>query len=191
MPVGPLLVFGNQQSLNTGASVLTLYCADPTVTGGNAGTLTTTQPAATTSATGWTIGTTAAGNFSRQTYNTEVPTTNFTATSQPSGSPVGSGQDCWRYGPLTGQFSQGTWYSTLSVIGVTASGANGRARYRIWRSHNADGTNATEVTQGMAVATGVTNLQTTVAQSSSVSFPVNAFPIAGEYLFLQVGWETQ
>lgn len=189
MPVGPLLVFGNDQSLNTGASVLTLYCSDPTV--GNAGTLTTTQPAAGTSATGWTIGTTGAGNFSRQTYNTEVPTTNFTATSQPSGSPVNSAEDCWRYGPLTGQFSRGTWYSSLSVIGVTASGANGRARYRLWRSHNADGTSATEITQGSVVGTGVTTLQTTVAQSSTVSFAVNAFPIAGEYLFYQVAWETQ
>lgn len=191
MPVGPLLVFGNDQSLNTGASVLTLYCNDPVVGGGNAGTLTITQPTASTSTTGWTVGTTGAGNFSRQTYNSKVATTNFTTTAQPSGSPIGSAQDAWRYGPLTGQFSRGTWYSSLSAIAVVSSGASGRARYRLWRSHNQDGTNATEVTQGMLIASTVANLLTTTAQSSAVSFAVNAFPIANEYLFLQVAWETE
>lgn len=194
MPLGPLLVFGNQQAANPGASVLTLYCANPQAVSGNAGTLTITQPAVSTSTTGWTVGTTGAGNFSRQTYNQEVPATNFTATTQPSGTPVNLGEDCWRLGAVqSGQYSLGTWYSSLSVIAVTSGGVqNGRARFRLWRSHNADGTVATEIPTlpNPMVGTTVTALSTGVAQSSSASARVMAFPVVGEYLFLQVAWET-
>lgn len=194
MPVGPLLLFGNQQASNPGASVVTLYCADPIVSGGAAGTLQTTAPTASTSTTGWTVGGAGATTYSRQTYNAEVPAANFTATAQPSGSPVGSGQDCWRYGPLTGTFSLGTWYSALSVIAVTSGGVqDGRARIRLWRSHNADGTVATEITASSGVMVGslVTDLSTTVAQSSSASARIAAFTVSGEYLFMQVAWENR
>lgn len=193
MPLGPLLLFGNQQAANPGASVVTLYCNDPVVSGGNAGTLQVTTPTATTSVTGWTVGAVAAGVFSRQTYNSEVPSTNFTGTSQPSGSPVVSAQDCWRYGPSIGTFSLGTWYSSVSVIAVTSGGdRNGRARFRLWRSNNADGTGATEITAsaGVMVGSRVTALSTTVAQSSSASAQIAAFSVVNEYLFLQVAWET-
>jgi hypothetical protein len=81
------------------------------------------------------VGTVASGNYSRQTYNSEVPATGFTATVQPSDIPAPFAEDCFRYGPISGQFSLGTWYSSLSVIGVTSGGdQDGRARFRIWRS---------------------------------------------------------
>ena len=66
----------------------------------------------------------------------------------------------------------------------------GRARFRLWRSANADGTGATEITQGTMVGSVVTGLTTTVAQSSSASTQVAGFAVAGEYLFQQVAWET-
>lgn len=194
MPLGPLLLFGNDQAANPGASVVTLYCNDGIVSGGNAGTLQTTPPTASTSTTGWTVGGAAANTYSRQTYNAEVPAGNFTATVQPSGAPVNSAQDCWRYGPSTGTFSLGTWYSSISVIAVTSGTIqDGRARFRIWRSHNADGTTATEITaaSGPIVGSLVTDLTTTVAQSSAGSARIPAFSLANEYLFLQVAWERR
>lgn len=137
MPLGPLLLFGNDQASNPGASVVTLYCANPIATGSNAGTLQTSVPPASTSTTGWTVGTTASGNYSRQSYNNEVPAAGFSTTAQPSNSPLNSAQDTWRYGPISGQFSLGTWYSSLSVIGVTSGGdQDGRVRMRLWRSHS-------------------------------------------------------
>ena len=190
MPLGSYLLFGNDQPANPGASVLTLYCADPIVAGGNAGTLQTTVPPASTSTTGWTVGTVAAGNYSRQSYNNEVPSAGFGATAQPSGAPVASAQDCWRYGPSTGTFSGDTWYSSLSVIGVTSGGdQDGRARFRLWRSNNADGTVATDIAAGTFLGTTVTNLSTTVAQSSAASVFVPTLTLVNEYLFLQAAWE--
>lgn len=194
MPVGPLLLFGNDQAANPGASVVTLYCSDGIVAGGNAGTLTTTVPAASTSTTGWTVGGGTGVSYSRQTYNAEVPGANFTATVQPSSGPIGSGQDCWRFGPSTGTFSLGTWYSSVSVIAVTSGTTqDGRARIRLWRSNNADGTVATEITasSGVMVGSFVTDLTTTVAQSSAASARIAAFSVVNEYIFMQVAWELR
>ncbi|HEX9249324.1 MAG TPA: hypothetical protein VF856_07480, partial [Gemmatimonadaceae bacterium] len=84
MPLGSLLLFGNDQPSNPGASVLTLYCANPVAAGANAGTLQTTPPPASTSTTGWTVGTVASGNYSRQSYNNEVATAGFGTTAQPA-----------------------------------------------------------------------------------------------------------
>jgi hypothetical protein len=179
----------------TGGSIVTLYCNDGAASGSNAGTLQTSTPGATTSATGWTVGGATPTAYSRQTYNAEVASTNFTATVQPSGSPVNSAEDCWRYGPSTGTFSGDTWYSSLSVIAVTSGGVqDGRARFRLWRASAADGSNATAIviTNGPAVVGSlVTDLSTTVAQSSTVSFEVPGFELNNEYLFLQVAWEAR
>jgi hypothetical protein len=106
--------------------------------------------------------------------------------------PLGSAEDCWRYGPSTGTFSGDTWYSSLSVIGVTSGGdQDGRARFRLWRSANPDATVPTELDSlGTIIGTTVTNLSTTVAQSSSGSGFIPIFALQNEYLFLQAAWET-
>jgi len=177
------------------ASVLTFFLNNPLQSGSSAGALDLVQPATSTSTTGWTVGTIAAGNFSRMTFGVEVPTTNFTATAQPSGAPISTGgklaQDCFRSSvATTGDFSAGTWYSAASMIAVTASGsAQDRLRTRIWRSVNVDGTGGTEITKGAMVGTTITP-QTTVANTSSASTQVGAFSLANEYLFMQCALET-
>ncbi len=192
MPLGPLLLFGNQQASNPGASVLTFYCNDPIASGSNAGTLQQTVPPASTSTTGWTVGTQLASPYACQVYNTEIGGAQFTATPKPDVPPVNSAEDSWRFGPSTGTFSLGTWYSSISVIAVTSGGdQDGRLRARLWRSPNPTGTPATEITasSGVMVGTTVTNLSTTVAQSSSASARIAAFFISNEYIFYQVAWE--
>ena len=173
------------------ASVLTFFCDNPEQSGSSAGLLNLSTPAASTSTTGWTCGTTVAARFSLQTYRTEKAAATFTATVVPNAAPAGKAMDCWRISTATtGDFSAGTWYSSLSVIAVTNGGAmDGNALFRIWRSANADGTSATEITKSRMTGTTVTNLATTVAQSSSASTQVGAFSLANEYLFLQCGWQ--
>src|SRR2546428_2742180 len=172
------------------SSVLTFFLNNPIQSGSSAGLLDLTQPAASTSTTGWTVGTTVAASFSRQTYNTEVAAANFTATAQPSGAPITTGgqiaQDCWRISATTsGNFSAGTWYSSVSVIAVTnASSQAGRARFRIWRSADPGGTSPTELTKGTMVGTTTAALSTTGAASSSASTNIASSTITNEYLFL-------
>lgn len=174
------------------SSVLTLYTDNPVQGGSSAGLLNLSAPTASTSTTGWTVGTTAANRYSRITYNAEITATNFTATAQPSGAPTGSAQDCFRTSAATtGQFSAGTWYSSISVLAVSSGGVqDGRALFRIWRSANADGTSATELTQGAMIGSVVTDLSTTAAQSSSASTQIGTSNLTNEFLFMQVAWET-
>lgn len=169
----------------------TYYLSNPVQGGANAGFLTTVAPTASTSTTGWTVGSTAINQYSRQTYNSEVATTGFTSTAQPSGSPVNLGEDCFRSAATTGTFSAGTWYSSVSVLAVSSGGIQqGRGRFRLWRSTNADGTGATEITQGTMIGSQVTELSTTVAQTSSASTQISALTLTNEFLFHQIAWET-
>src|SRR2546428_6147121 len=64
-------------------SVQTYFLADPQQSGSSAGLLTPSTPAAVTSATGWTVGTGAANNYSPQTYNTENTPPTFCVSPQP------------------------------------------------------------------------------------------------------------
>ena len=173
------------------ASVLTLYSNNPIQAGSAAGLLTLTQPGASTSTTGWTVAKIAPPSYATMFYNSESASGNFDGTAKPNAAPASSAIDSWRISAATtGDFSAGTWYSSLSVIAVTSGGdQEGRARIRVWRSVNADGTTATEITKSTMIGTTITNLATTVAQSSSASTQVAAFSLSNEYLFLQCAWE--
>lgn len=174
-------------------SILTCYLENPEQSGSSAGLLAFATPAASTSTTGWIQGATIPTRYSRQSFRQEKASATFAATAEPSGSPLGLAQDCWRISAAsTGNFSAGTWYSSVSVIAVTSGGfIDGRARFRLWRAANADGTTATEITAGTMVGSRITDLSTTVAQSSSASTQIGAFSLANEYLFLQVAWEAR
>ena len=174
------------------ASVLTLYCSDATASNSSAGSLVTVQPGTSTTATGWTVASVAANQFSLQTYAFEKAAASFGGAAKPDAAPATNAVDCWRLSnATTGVFSAGTWYSSLSVIAVTAGGIqDGRARFRIWRSGNAAGTGATEITAGTMVGSLVTNLTTSAAQSSSASTQISVVTLTNEYLFMQVAWET-
>lgn len=179
-------------------SIQTYYCNDPIQSGSSAGLLTPTQPTASTSLTGWTVGTTVATRYSRQSYNVKIAAGNFTATLQPSGPPITASshiaEDCWRISAATsGIFSRGTWYSSVSIIAVTnASSQQGRARFRLWRSTDVGGANAIEITDSSQPVIGAITgaLSTSVATSSFASFSLPAIGLSSEFLFLQVAWET-
>lgn len=168
------------------------YLNNPIQGGSNAGLLDTTAPTASTSTTGWTVGTTGVNQYSRQTYNSEVGAGNFTSTAQPSGTLVNLGEDCFRISAATsGTFSAGTWYSSMSVLAVSSGGIQqGRGRFRLWASSNADGSSARELTQGIMVGSIVTELNTSVAQTSSASTQMSAVTLTNEFLFQQQAWET-
>jgi hypothetical protein len=169
----------------------TLFLDNPVQSGSAAGRLNPTAPAASTSTTGWTVGATALGNYSRQTFGSERSFT-VNATPEPSGAPTASAPDSWRISAVTsGVFGPGVWHSSVSVLAVTAGGAqDGRIRTRLWRSANADGSSPTQITASVMTGTLVTNLSTTVAQSSAASQEIPAVTLTNEYLFLQAAWEV-
>jgi hypothetical protein len=71
---------------------------------------------------------------------------------------------------------------------ASTAGAVGRLRMRVWRSLNADGTSATEITSGTQVGATVT-LSTTTDQNTSISWSPGSITLIEEYLFFQLEWQ--
>lgn len=99
--------------------------------------------------------------------------------------------DCWiTPATLVGTFASGTWTIAVGLrAGTTAN--QGRFRMRVWRSVNADGSSATEVTTStqLGSVSGVTTTTTTV--TSTISWSAPSFTVTNEYLFFQVEFQEQ
>jgi len=175
------------------ASVLTLFYNNPQQSGSSAGLLDVNQPTASTSTTGWTVGTTSLSfPFSLLSYDAKK--TNFNTSARPTGGPVTAAghfaEDSYRLSVATsGTFSAGTWYSSGSMIAVTnASGQQGRLDVRIWRSSSLSGASPTELTKSIMTGS-IAVLSTTVAASSSASTQIASVTLNNEYLFVNMSWE--
>lgn len=153
-----------------------------------------TPPADGTTVTGWDVAGLAAGQYARMQFGTVRPPSVFSGTAQPSSGPDDTLKDCWRSAsPLSGDFAAGTWTIRLPVIATSSAteGANVRVRARIWKSANADGSSATELTAGAVAGTSVSTLQSEAAQTSTVTFSgLAGKTLTNEYLFVQVALET-
>lgn len=163
-----------------------------------------------TSATGWTVGKIAAARYSdlangteRATGtftttivpNTTAPTVNITLTSVTPYTPPNllvSNQAITTAFEYTGVFPAGTWTFAFPVIAVSAGGVqDGRMGIRVFKaSRNGDTfTGTTELTSARLVGTTVTNLTTTTAQTSTVTWSAPAFQLNNEYLIVKIAWE--
>jgi hypothetical protein len=154
-----------------------------------------TAPTAATTTTGWVTGTNAAGQSALQNGGTELSRTSnlWSATLQPSAAPSQTLGDCWRSeNTINGVFANTNWTFAFGVRSVTAA-HTGRFRLavRVWRSSNANGTSAVELTGGR-VTSSITaaNLSTTVDTAVSITWTPGATKsLSNEYLFVQVGVE--
>lgn len=156
-----------------------------------------TAPTTATTTTGWNAGTNAAGQSCLQNGGTEVSrnstTPPWSATLQPSAAPSQTLGDCWRSeNTLSGTFANTNWTLSFGVRSVTAA-YTGRFRLavRIWKSTNANGTGATELTAGRVTsAITAANLSTTADTTVSITWTPGATQkLSNEYLFVQVGIE--
>ncbi len=92
--------------------------------------------------------------------------------------------------PLSGSFASGNWVFHGVVRATTNGGAqDGRLAVRLWRSANANGSGATEITSSRLTTSNYTNLATSADQDCSVTFNPGAFSLSNEYLFLAIGCE--
>lgn len=149
-----------------------------------------TAPSAATMATGWTVGTTASGNYSKMAYGSERAANTFSTTAVPGTAPDNTLKDAFRIGPMTGTFAAGTWTISVPVIAVTAQGgADGRIRVRLFKSANADGSSATEVTSGAVTLSTVTDVTTGAQQVSTGTVSLGEITLSNQYLFCCLAWE--
>lgn len=109
-----------------------------------------------------------------------------------TGSPASSLGDCWRTSAtLTGVFASGNW--TIAVgFRMTTGVAQGRARVRIWRSANVDGSSPTDVAGATQVGTTTAAMSsTTTTFTSTITWAAPSFTVTSEYLFFQVEFQEQ
>lgn len=140
--------------------------------------------------TGWIVST-GATNHSPMASQVEQAASTFVDTNPPDGSIDTTNGDCFRTeNPYTGDFASANWTIQTAWIAVTNGGAqDGRMRCRLLRGANADGSGATEITAAQQQGGLVTNLATSAQQTSTATFNPGAFSVAGEYVFVQIGWE--
>lgn len=152
--------------------------------------LSETSPGANaTIGTGWTVATEPAGDSASMQAAVERAAGNFTTSAKPSIAPSSSLGDAFRAGPFTGTFNAGTWSLIAAVLAVDAGGwHDGHARWRVWKSINANGSSPTELTTATLVGSSVVNLGIGGQQSSSVNWSPGAIALNSEYLFFQLAW---
>lgn len=164
----------------------------------------------TTSATGWTVGKTAAARYSdllngteraAGTFgttvlpNTTAPTVNQTQTATAIYTPPNllvSNQCIGLLYEYNGYFPAGTWTFTFPLIAVGAGGTqDGRIGLRVFKAARSGDTftGTTELTAARLVGTTVTNLTTTTAQNSTVTWSAGAFFLNNEFLLAKIAWE--
>jgi hypothetical protein len=146
-----------------------------------------TAPSTATTGTGWTVANTVTNAYCNMTSGSKVASASFTSTASPSTFALAS---CWQsQGTLSGSFAAANWTFSLPFIAVTNGGAqDGAARVRVWRSTNANGSGATEITSAATQLSTITNLATGTQQISSGTIAMPAVTLASEYLFVQVAW---
>ena len=106
-----------------------------------------------------------------------------------TGTAITTAGDCF-ISPQTynGTFAAGAWIITLTTR-CTVTGAQGRLRMRVWRSANANGTSATELTSGAIVGSIINHNATPTDFTSTLTWSPGAITLTNEYLFFQIEWQ--
>ena len=167
-------------------------------------------PAQATSASGWTVGKTAANNYRDLVQGSEVAA--FAATIVPNTTAptaTGSFAATATFTPPTliyhtgsiatlyeynGYFSAGNWVFTFPMISVTASATGaGRIDLRVFKASRASGgttwNTATELTGAIQAGTIATAPTITVPQTSTVTWAAPAFFLNNEFLIVKTGFQ--
>lgn len=137
---------------------------------------------------GWTVGTTAAGNYSVLQGNTIRAAGTFDGTAPTTFSQYGYRTD-W---PISGSFANTDWSALLSArSGPTYYDMQGKVGFRLWRSANANGSGATQITNGWnmcADAIEFTAINQVVTKTVTWS-PGGVVTLTNEYLWQEILWE--
>jgi hypothetical protein len=171
-------------------SAKTFYLKDAAASGSSHGSAQDggSPPTAATTGTGWVTGTIASGG-ALMVYGSIRPSGAITGSSFPiPGTPPGT-TDCWRSEqPLNGTFNGGFWSGSIPVISTVGSTTDGRFRLRFWKSANADGSGATEITTGQLLMSVATNVNTAAEIVTTGNTAVPNIVMSNEYLFILPGW---
>jgi hypothetical protein len=148
-----------------------------------------TAPTGAITATGWIVGTTAAGRTSAMLAGTKRAAATFTVSDS---IPTFAANACWRTeNPLTGIFANTVWNLNFRVRATSASTQSGSIKARIWKSTNPDGSDATQLTSALQAGGTTSVLSTSASATSVVAWNLGgAITLLNEYLWVECEWNT-
>lgn len=172
-------------SLPATVGAATYYLSDTNITT-PLETLATSAPASADSAQGWTVAQKGSGNFAA--YR---PDTTITRTSGDwGGEPTDFTQRGYRTAAtLNGLFAAGNWVVSFKVKSNTYYAQKGYIKFRLWRSVNADGSGATQITPGWQSSSLIGFTAANQNQTGTITWNnISTLTLTSEYLFLEIEW---
>jgi len=141
-------------------------------------------PQAVVAGQGWKPGTNAAPNYAPYTPGTSAPTFVTTEPTAFSAKGVRSGYT------LNGTYANANWVLDGIVrSGTVAFDGTGVVKFRLWQSVNADGSSATQITNGWQASSTITFADVNNDQAFQITWsPGATVTLTNEYLFLEIEW---
>ena len=165
----------------------TYYLSDADLTALQYETLSISAPASLDEAQGWTVNKKASPNYCVYKPDTIRPATDFV-----TGEPAGFTQLGYRTsGAKNGTFAPGAWQLAFKVKCNTYYSQIGNVKFRLWRSTNASGAGATQITAGWQTSGQISFTGANQYKTGTVSVSLSAVTLTNEYLFLEVEWSVQ
>jgi len=172
--------------------VKTFYLSDADLIAGQYDTLAIAAPSGLEEAQGWVVDN-QTGTGCQLTPDTVRPTVDFGAVLAADAAFTELGYRTT--GTLHGTFAAGDWVLSCKVKCNAYHVQRGFVRYRLWRSANADGTSATQVTSAWATHTGPPPFIGAIMftgpngyATKTITVNLGAVSLSHEYLFMEVDW---
>jgi hypothetical protein len=91
--------------------------------------------------------------------------------------------------PINNTFAQANFVLSFKVKSNAYYAQTGNVRFRLWRSVNANGSSATQITDGWKSSSLISFTAINQYQTGTITwFPVGTVPLTDEYLFLEIEW---
>src|SRR5580765_1626713 len=151
-----------------------------------------TAQAAATRADGWTVAKVATLNYAEFDAATKQASTAFSTAVKPASFLTGATANALKTpAALSGIFANTAWTFTFAVRATLVSAQTGRIRMRVFKSKNADGSAATELTGATQVGTTSALLSTSADVTTVVTWsPGATISLNSEFLFFLIAWEV-
>lgn len=149
------------------------------------------QTAANRTPDGWTVAKIASGSSADFRPGTKLASGNFNVSAKPASFVFTTISNAFKTpAALSGDFANTAWTFTFAMRAFSSASAQaGRIRLRVFKSVNADGSAATELTGATQVGTTTVALTTSADGTSIVTWSPGAITLSNEYLFFVIAWE--
>lgn len=163
----------------------TYYLSDTNITAGVLEQLATSAPSSLEEAQGWTVDKKASPNYAVYYPDTTRAYATFNATEPSAFSQYGYRT----VGALNGVFANANWVLAFKVKCNAYYAQTGYVKFRLWRSVNADGSGATQITPGWQTSTLISFTAANQYKTGTITWSPGATKtLTDEYLFLEIEW---